>query len=260
MTPTLITLDIDQLSRNPFQPRQKFDDVKLLHLASSIKQSGVLQPIVARKTAHGYEIVAGERRWRACQKAQINSIPVIIRHFSDEEAAIAAISENTERENLSLVELAYAFSRLNCEFAMTHKEISDLYDMNDKKVTHILRLLTLDEEIQELIDKDLITLGHAKIILSAPKPEHVQLAHAVVKKQWSVRELERQVKVLLTAASPKTNSKDTDIQKLELDISEHVGLATNINYKPKGAGTISFAFSSLDEFEGLLIKLQMQTP
>jgi ParB family transcriptional regulator, chromosome partitioning protein len=258
MTPTLITLDVDQLKPNAFQPRKMFDEEALSQLASSIQHNGLLQPVVARKTKDGYEIVAGERRWRACQKAQIHAIPVLLRHFSDEQSAIAAISENTDRENLSLMELAHAFHRLSVDFNMTQKEIGEIYDVHEKKVTHVLRILSLEEEVQAHIENKQLSLGHAKIILSAPKSEHIQLSNAVVNNHWSVRELEKRVKLLLSPAppGPKKSSKDTDIIKLENELGQTVGLPTQIEYSASGSGEISFKFSSLEEFEGLLIKLQ----
>jgi len=258
MQTPLLHLDIDLLHRNPFQPRRIFNGAKLDSLAASIKTSGLIQPIVARETVTGYEIIAGERRWRACQKAHLHQVPVIIRQCSDEESATAAIAENIEREDLSLLEMAYAFSRLSNEFSKTQKQIGELYSINEKNVTHILRLLTLDPFIQENIDKGQLTLGHAKVILSAPKEHRSDVARQIIKKELSVRGAEKIVKALIEPSPATTiRKKDPDLLRLEQQISEAVGLNNSIAYNEKGAGTVVFNFSSFEELEGLLQKLRI---
>lgn len=258
-SPTLINLDIDQLQRNPYQPRKKFDPVALKSLANSITKQGLLQPIVARKTEVGYQIVAGERRWRAAQLAKVNTVPVIIRRLNDEESAIASISENTEREDLSLIEKAQAYARLSEDFKMTHREIGELYSTNEKTITHTLRLLSLDIQIQQLIENGDIMLGHAKIILSAPPEMRINLANQAARLHLSVRELENKVKALSQIKKVKEKDKDSDLKRLENNISSHLGAPTEIKYMKNSSGILSFKFSSLDEFEGLLEKLKLQS-
>ncbi len=254
----LHNIEFDLLKRNPHQPRRVFNKDRLSELAGSIKDEGLIQPIVARKINDHYEIIVGERRWRACQLARIKTIPVLVRQCTDEQSAIAAISENTQREDLSLLEMAHAFSRLNKEFSMTHDIIGQHFKINAKNVTHILRLLTLSNDIQDLIEDGHLKLGHAKVILSAPQEQRAPLAKKIMEKWLSVRAAEKIVKSLLTPSPALiAKRKDTDVVRLEQKISEVVGLSSNINYQPGGSGKIEFKFASFDELEGLLVQLKV---
>lgn len=254
---SLQNVDLDLLIKNPNQPRKLFDQKKLEELACSIKDIGLLQPVVTRKKTGHYEIVAGERRWRACQLAGVKEIPILVHQYTDEESAISAISENTQREDLNLLEMAHAFFRLNDEFAMTHSEIGNHFKIHEKNVTHILRLLTLDLDIQKLVEQGDIKLGHAKVILSVQELHRRSLAKKIIKSGLSVRAAEKIAKQLNNPNPQKKASKDRDVVCLEERISGTVGLETSINYAPNGRGKIEFGFSNFEELDGLLERLKV---
>lgn len=257
---TLIkTVSLLSLRPNPFQPRKNFDPESLLKLSDSIRANGFLQPILVRPLAHDekcFEIIAGERRFRAAELAKITDVPVVVRQASDQEMAVWAITENTEREELNPVEIARAYDLLSREFHLTQKEIASIQGVHEKSVAHYLRLLKLDSEVIALIEQSKLQFAHARLLVSKPLSVQRKIGGLAAKQGWSLRQLERQLAVL--DQMPKNGSekiKDPDIISLEDRLSAIVGLAAKITYDKQGTGRISFDFTSLEELQGLLDRL-----
>jgi len=251
-------IDVDLIQRGPWQPRVYFDDESLRELAESISAQGVVQPIVVRATVDNrYEIVAGERRWRATQMAGLGQIPAIIKRFNDQTAAAVSLIENIQRENLNPLEESNALLRLVNEFEMTHQQVADTVARSRATVSNLLRLQELNADVKELLSSRKIEMGHARALLGAVQGEQSHLAHQVVKKGLSVRETESLVRKSVNppkkAASTK---KDPDICKLEDSLSERLGAPVTIKQKGKGKGSLEIRYNSLDELEGILSKFR----
>ena len=251
-------VDVDLIRRGPWQPRTHFDDESLQELADSISTQGVIQPIVLRASEGGrYEIVAGERRWRASQLAGLDKVPAVIKNFDDQTAAAVSLIENIQRENLNPLEESTALLRLMNEFEMTHQEIADSVGRSRASVSNLLRLQDLNADVKELLSNRSIEMGHARALLGITGNAQSTLARQVAKKGLSVREAEQLVRRALNPpARPKVVKKDPDISKLETDLSERLGAVVHIRQKPKGKGAIEIAYNSLDELEGILSKIQ----
>ena len=251
-------LAIDLIRRGPWQPRTHFDEVSLQELADSIRSQGVVQPIVVRAGAdNSYEIVAGERRWRASQLAGMDQIPAVIKHFDDQTAAAVSLIENIQRENLNPLEESVALQRLIDEFSMTHQQVADTVARSRAAVSNLLRLQDLNADVKELLETRQIEMGHARALLGATGAVQSQLAKQTAKKGLSVRETEQLVrKTLNPAKKARPAVKDPDIKKLENDLSEKLGAAVNIQQKSKGKGRLEISYSSLDELEGILSHIQ----
>ena len=247
-------LGIDLIRRGPWQPRTHFDEAALKELADSIRTQGVVQPIVVRATADNtYEIVAGERRWRAAQIAGLEQIPSVIKHFDDQTAAAVSLIENIQRENLNPLEESVALQRLIDEFNMTHQQVADTVARSRAAVSNLLRLQDLNADVKELLEKRLIEMGHARALLGVTGAVQSQLARQTASKGLSVRETEQLVrKALNPAKKVKSVPKDPDIKKLENDLSEKLGAVVNIHQKSKGRGRLEISYSSLDELDGIL--------
>ncbi|MCK5002233.1 MAG: ParB/RepB/Spo0J family partition protein [Gammaproteobacteria bacterium] len=251
-------VDVDLIQRGPWQPRTQFDEETLQELADSISTQGVIQPIVLRASEGGrYEIVAGERRWRASQLAGLDKVPAVIKHFDDQTAAAVSLIENIQRENLNPLEESTALLRLMNEFEMTHQEIADSVGRSRASVSNLLRLQDLNADVKELLSNRSIEMGHARALLGITGNAQSTLARQVAKKGLSVRETEQLVRRTLNPpARPKVVRKDPDITKLETDLSERLGAVVHIKQKPKGKGAIEIDYNSLDELEGILSKIQ----
>ncbi len=251
-------IDVDLIRRGPWQPRTQFDEEALQELADSISTQGVIQPIVLRASEGGrYEIVAGERRWRASQLAGLDKVPAVIKNFDDQTAAAVSLIENIQRENLNPLEESTALLRLMNEFEMTHQEIADSVGRSRASVSNLLRLQDLNADVKELLSNRSIEMGHARALLGITGNAQSTLARQVAKKGLSVREAEQLVRRALNPpARPKVVKKDPDISKLETDLSERLGAVVHIRQKPKGKGAIEIAYNSLDELEGILSKIQ----
>lgn len=249
---------VDLIQRGPWQPRTHFDDEALQELADSISTQGVVQPIVLRASEGGrYEIVAGERRWRASQLAGLDKVPAVIRHFDDQTAAAVSLIENIQRENLNPLEESTALLRLMKEFEMTHQQIADTVGRSRASVSNLLRLQDLNADVKELLDNRSIEMGHARALLGVTGNAQSTLARQVAKKGLSVRETEHLVRRTLNpAVKPKAVKKDPDITALETGLSERLGAEVYIKQKPKGKGSIEISYNSLDELEGILAKIQ----
>lgn len=248
------TLSVAQLRPNPFQPRRKFRAEPLEELTASIQEKGILQPLVARQAGADFEIVAGERRWRAAQQAGLNEVPVLIRSFNDQEMLELALIENIQREELSAVEEARAYRQLIEQFEVTQEQVAERVGKSRVAVTNALRLLRLPEQILEWIEDQRITAGHAKALLSL-ESESLQLALAreIMGKGLSVREAESRVRKLLKRVDPRLKAQEPRIEIETTDLQEklslHLGLQVKILPASNTAGRIEVFYSSLDEFQ-----------
>ena len=250
-------LPVEFLQRGRYQPRRDMDQAALQELADSIKAQGLMQPIVVRPLLERdrYEIIAGERRWRAAQLAGLDTVPVLVRDVPDEAAIAMALIENIQREDLNAMEEAIALSRLQQEFELTHQQIAEAVGKSRSAVTNLLRLISLRDEVQRLLENGDIELGHAKAILGLPKEQQAQIAETVVGKALSVRQTEALVRRTLEEQQPGAQEKaqpDADILKLEEEIAERVGSPVKIQHGSKGKGKLVISYSSLDELDGIL--------
>ncbi len=251
-------LDIDLVQRGPWQPRVHFDEEALQELADSISTQGVVQPIVVRKAAGGvYEIVAGERRWRASQLAGLQTIPAVIKSFDDQTAAAVSLIENIQRENLNPLEESNALLRLINEFDMTHQQVADTVARSRASVSNLLRLQDLNEDVKTLLAERQIEMGHARALLGVSGAEQSRLAKEVAKKGLSVRETEQLVR-RQSDKKPKAKpmKKDPNITRLESELSEKLGASVSIKSGAKGKGSLEIHFNSLDELDGILEKIR----
>ena len=254
---TLKTLAIDLIERGQFQPRQEFNQDALNNLADSIKTQGLIQPILVRpKTdSNTYEIVAGERRWRAAQIAGMHDIPVIIKDVSNNEAMCLALIENIQRQDLNPLEEALALDRLINEFEMTHEMLSKAVGRSRPTVSNILRLLELDPGVKKMVQNQKLDMGHARALLSLTSVEQFEVASKVVKQGLSVRATENIVKERLRGKkdnSLKNKPKDSNITTLESDLSQKLAAKVLISHQSSGRGKLQINYNSLDELEGIL--------
>ncbi len=249
-------LPIDQLVRGRYQPRQHFDPAQLQELADSIKTTdGLLQPIVVRPLIGGkYEIIAGERRWRAMQLAGFNEIACLIGQYNDEQALQASIIENISRADLNPIEEAQAYQRLIEEFAYSHEEIAAAIGRSRVSVTNSLRLLKLDPRVKEFLIQGQISEGHGKILAGFPLEKQFSLAERCVTQHWSVRKLESEAKKLQPAEEENAYS-DPNLRHLETALSTHVGNRVLIECEKLGGGFMKIRFNNIDELEGHFSKL-----
>lgn len=253
--PELKQLPVDQIQRGQYQPRKQFNQEALEELAQSIKSSGLLQPIVVRPLNEDtYEIVAGERRWRATQIAGLDTINCLVKRYSDEQAAEAAAIENINRVNLNAIEEAKAYQRLIDEFSYIHDEIAAALGKSRAKITNALRLLKLAPDIQELIIEGRLSEGHGKVLASLPYTQQRELTHKALSRAWSVRKIELEVKKLAQNANKNTTKQDTNIKYLERIMSDTIGCNTTIDYEDD-KGQLKIDFHNLDILQGILKKL-----
>jgi ParB family chromosome partitioning protein len=255
--PLLRLLSIDQLVRGQYQPRRSFDPAQLQELADSIKTTGgLLQPIIVRPIKENtYEIVAGERRWRAAQLAGLAEINCLIGHYSNEQALQAAIIENINRSDLNPMEEADAYQHLIDEFHYLHEEVAAAVGKSRTTITNALRLLKLDRAVQDLIRSCRLTEGHGKILAGLPAQDQATLARLCAAKNWSVRKMEREAKKLQQANSSDYRYSDPNIRQLETALSDHIGNSVKINYEERGGGHVSIRFNNIDELEGHFARL-----
>jgi len=248
-------LPIEFLQRGQYQPRRDMDPVALEELAKSIRSQGIIQPIIVRPIASGnYEIIAGERRWRAAQMADMAEVPVIVRDIPDEATVVVALIENIQREELNAIEEAIAFHRLLNEFSLTHQQVADAVGKSRSTVSNLLRLLELPEFVKTLLENGDIEMGHARAILALNSPQQQEVAaRTVAAKNFSVREAEAFVRKLQTPSKKSSTSQpDTDILRLEKELSERLGAKVNISHTAKGKGKVIIGYHSLDELDGIL--------
>ena len=259
----LQSLPVEAIQRGQFQPRRHFEQAALTELAASIKAQGILQPIVVRalptpgQDAAQYEIIAGERRWRAAQLAGLAEIPVVIRNLDDETTAAVALIENIQREDLNPLEEAQALQRLLEEFAMTHQQAADVVGRSRAAVSNLIRLLDLTPMVKERLGAGQLDMGHARALLGLSPSEQEQLAEQIVSQQLSVRETERRVKQLgqPRPKKPATNEHQADIRRLEQTMADSLGTMVKIKHQKSGKGTLTIQYSDLNNLDQVIQKL-----
>jgi len=251
-------LELPILSLNPgrYQPRREMAKTELEALADSIRTQGILQPIVVRSDSKGqYEIIAGERRWRAAQLAGLQVVPVILKQVDDASAMAMALIENIQRADLTPLEEAIAFERLAKEFGLTHVQVAEAVGKSRAAITNSLRLLTLSNEVKQSLERGEIEVGHAKVLLGLRGHEQVQLARVVIEKGLSVRETE-QLMTRFSEHAPKISTRktgiDPNIRQLQKSLSEKLGANLQIQHGQQGKGKLVIQYNSLEELEGIL--------
>ncbi|MBT8058541.1 MAG: ParB/RepB/Spo0J family partition protein [Xanthomonadales bacterium] len=255
----LRNLPLDTIRPGRYQPRSVFDEEKLSELADSIQAQGVVQPIVVRPVGDGeFELIAGERRWRAAQIAGIDDIPAVVRDVPDEASVAMSLIENIQREDLNPLEEATALRRLIDEFQMTHQQAAEAVGRSRAAVSNLLRLLELMQEVKDMIDLRVIEMGHARALLSLDDDLQVQAAREVVNKRLSVRETENLVRRLQQSKKRKGSRRiDPDILRLQTRMGEALGARVRIQHQASGKGKLVISYNSSDEFEGILERLDL---
>ena len=252
----LLELDIDRIQRGKYQPRAVFDQQSLRELADSIAAQGIVQPIVVRPEGSHFELVAGERRWRAAQLAGLQKIPAVVRELDARAAAAIGLVENIQREDLNPLEEAQAFKRLIEEFDLTHQQVAESVGRSRTAVSNLLRLLDLAEPVKQQVNDGLLDMGHARALLALIRHDQIEIAKLVVNRGLSVRETELLVKKTLAAQSEGGKTKaaavDPDVRRLEDRLSEKLGAAVKIRPGKKGSGQLVIHFHSSAELEGII--------
>ncbi|ASP47731.1 ParB/RepB/Spo0J family partition protein [Cognaticolwellia beringensis] len=250
----LQNLPIEQLHPGKYQPRKDMSAEALDDLANSIKSQGIIQPIIVRPVSeHSYEIIAGERRWRAAQIAELDTVPCIIKHVPDEAAVAIALIENIQREDLNAMEEAIALERLLIEFELTHQEVADAVGKSRTTVTNLLRLNNLNSEVKTLLEHGDIEMGHARALLALDNDIQTNTARIVVAKELNVRETEALIKkVQQPAKEVEEKPVDPNTKALEQSLSEKLGSHVAINHNKKGKGKLVISYSDLSELDGIV--------
>ena len=251
-------LPVDLIRRGKHQPRRIVEEATLEELAQSVRTRGIVQPIVVRPAGSGsFEIVAGERRWRAAQMAGLDEVPVVVRDCTDREAAAVALIENIQREDLNPIEEAQGYRSLADEFGLTHQELADTVGRSRSSVSNALRLLDLNEEVRAMVERGELDMGHARALLSLSGAAQSEAAAEVVRRGLSARETERLVRSRLRGESPpQRRVRDPDVVKLETELAERLGAKVRIDHKAKGAGSVTIHYSSLDALDGILERIR----
>jgi ParB family chromosome partitioning protein len=257
----LRALSVGAIQAGKFQPRQQFDPEKIEELAASIKAQGLIQPVVVRAIGNDrYELIAGERRWRAARKAGLDEIPALVKVVTDQAVVAMALIENIQREDLSPLEEAQALSRLIEEFGLTHQQAADAVGRSRAAVSNLLRLLDLPAAIKRLLDERKLDMGHARALATLPEARAVALAREAADKEWSVRELEEAVRRSPAAAAAKAAkpaaSRDPNVAALERELAEKLAARVNVAHGRNGRGKVVIHYHSLDELEGILAHLR----
>jgi ParB family chromosome partitioning protein len=260
----LRSLSLGSIRPNPWQPRQVFDNEALEQLADSIRSQGLLQPVVVRAVAEGYELVAGERRWRACGLAELSHIPAVVRQVDDRTTAALALVENLQREDLNALEKAQGIKRLIDDFGLTHQLAGEALGHSRTHISNLLRLLELAPAAQGLVETGQLDMGHARALLPLDKAQQEELAEKIAARNMSVREVESLVARLLQAGAqtqPTALASDPNISALERRLSENLGTPAEIRHGQRGKGQIILRYGSLDELDALLSRLDvLDTP
>ncbi|MFA9440931.1 ParB/RepB/Spo0J family partition protein [Uliginosibacterium sp. sgz301328] len=256
----LSTLPVDALQPGKYQPRTRMDAGSLEELAASIRAQGLMQPIIVRPVGGGrHEIIAGERRWRASQLAELAEVPVIIREIPDEAALAMSLIENIQREDLNPLEEATGIQRLIDEFGMTHQQAADAVGRSRPATSNLLRLLQLPEPVRELLMAGDIEMGHARALLALAGADQILVANQIVAKRLSVREAEKLVNSLLKPKDEKSfkrHEASRDVLRLEEELADRLGATVKIKANKKGAGSVTIEFGNLDQLDGLLERIR----
>ena len=252
------TLAVTQLQPGKYQPRSYMDDAALQTLADSIKTQGIMQPILVREISPDkFEIIAGERRWRASQMAGLTHVPVLVRDIADESALAMALIENIQRENLNPLEEAQGIKRLIDEFAMTHEKAAEAVGRSRVAVSNLLRLLSLSSPVQDLLMHNKLDMGHARALIGLDAAQQIMLANRTIQQQLSVREVENLVKKVGAEAKPNQHKStvNRDVLSLQNTLSEKIGAVVSISAKANGAGMLKISYSNLDQLDDIITKM-----
>lgn len=253
----LTMLNIEQLLPGEYQPRQIMNKEGLDELAASIKEQGVMQPLLVRKKNNGkYEIIAGERRWQASKKAGIKKIPVLVKDIPDSSALAMALIENMQREDLNIIEEAKGIKKLIENFEMTHDSAAKALGKSRVAVSNILRLLNLTNQAQNYLLESKIEMGHARALLPLTPAEQLMFCQKIISQKLSVREIEKLVSNSKIKSSIVTKQKDYDIERLENEISEKLGTSISINHKVKGSGSLKIKYVNLDHLNSIIQRIK----
>lgn len=247
---------IDLIQRGRFQPRRDMDPAALQELSDSIRQQGVMQPVVVRPIAEGrFELIAGERRWRATQMAELDRIPAIIRDVPDDAAIAMALIENIQRENLNPIEEAFALQRLQDEFGLTQAQVAEAVGKSRTTITNLLRLISLSEDVRVMLEHGDLEMGHGRAMLTLQPEQQMQVARQVVAKSLSVRQTEALVRRVQQESPDRKKNKgevDPNIRALQDDLAERLGARVSIDHGQRGKGKLVIEYTSLDELDGIL--------
>ena len=254
----IINIGVEKIVPNPFQPRIRFNEIELDELADSIRQHGVMQPVVVRQNSGGYELIAGERRWRASQRAGLTDLPAIVRDLDDQQVAALALIENIQREELTAIEQARALARMRDQFSMDQTALAAMISSSRSNVANLLRLLNLVKDVQTMLEDGRLEMGHARALLPLPEIMQQKAAEDVLRSRLSVRQTEALVKRLLSGdtASPKTGADDPDVGRLEMKLSDSLGAKVKLKPRTGGRGLIIIEYGSLDILDGIVTRLR----
>ena len=254
-------ISVDQLNPGQYQPRKRFDEESLQELADSIIEQGLMQPIIVRKSENNFEIIAGERRWRAAKLAKVDTIPVIVRNINDRTESIIALIENMQRVDLSAIEEAEGIKKMIDEFGMTHEEASDAVGMSRSAVSNLLRLLQLTDFVKDKLNLGDIDMGHARALISLSADQQNMVCQKIINEKLSVRKVEELLQSGITKQNnkkiSKDNNKNNDIEILQKEFSDKLGFPVTIENKNNNSGLIKIKYRNLDELDILLNKLKL---
>ena len=248
-------ISLDKIKPGKYQPRRNFDNTELEELSASIKANGVIQPVIIRKIGDGYELIAGERRFRASKMAGLKSIPAIVRNFSDQEALAISLIENIQRKDLNVIEESKGYKRLIDEFKLTHEDLARITSRSRSHITNILRLLKLHPDVQDMLIEGQMDMGHARALLPLAEPQQLDLAFAVINDELTTGEVERRVAKILYKddhVDTPIAKQDFDISSLETRIADRLGMMVRIKHGRHGNGKVTLSYNSLDELDNLL--------
>jgi len=249
---------ISKIKPNSYQPRTHFDPDELKSLTASIKKEGVLMPILLRPSGDGYELIAGERRWRASQAAGLLDIPAVVRDVNDLQALELAIIENEQRDDLTAIESARAYQRLIEEFAYTQQQVAERIDVSRVQVSNMVRLLQLPDAIQKMIEDRKLNMGHARPLVGLERSKAIELARHCIEHEWSARQMEREAKKAAQQGTKKeaVHEVDADVAALQDELSRTLGLPVTFQCKKSGAGELRIAYTRPEELDGVLKRLR----
>ena len=254
-------ISVDQLNPGQYQPRKRFDEESLQELADSIIEQGLMQPIIVRKAENNFEIIAGERRWRAAKLAKVDTIPVIVRDINDRTASIIALIENMQRVDLSAIEEAEGIKKMIDEFGMTHEEASDAVGKSRSAVSNLLRLLQLTDFVKDKLNLGDIDMGHARALISLSADQQNMVCQKIINEKLSVRKVEELIQSGISKVNnkkiSKDNNKNNDIEILQKEFSDKLGFPVTIENKDNNSGLIKIKYRNLDELDILLNKLKL---
>ena len=253
---------IDDLVTGKYQPRSHMNKTALNELAESIKSQGIMQPIVVRPLDGNttkkikYEIIAGERRWRAAKLANLNEVPILIKNITDESALAMSLIENIQRENLNSIEEAKGIQKLINEFGMTHESASEILGKSRTTVTNLLRLLNLSKHVQNALLEEKIEMGHARAIISLAPSQQVMICQKIITQKLSVRDVEALINTKTTFKVKTKSNKTADIVNFENNLSDKLGTSVKISHKANGSGVLKINYSNLDQLDSILKKIE----